>query len=241
MFDAVNENGTDYTSPHRYQVILQATFHRVSAQRRDSGLDVTSAYTKDRDSNPSVKMYTLSPEDFILSRVFTPVDQPALRSFKATVFRGHLERGGEPIGENPITVHVDKIVYAKKFDPTAQKPQQLTYILFGDEHGLFLAHLIGNPPDFDQILSVKLMGRQLTATELDHGVEIVVEGRGNTPLERLKPGQQPQRARAEFLSPTRALPFEVQVQPDVEYYFEEGELATPPTFDQTDEERRSGF
>src|SRR5947209_2866338 len=35
MFDTVNKNGTDYTSPHRYQVILQATFHRVSAHRRD--------------------------------------------------------------------------------------------------------------------------------------------------------------------------------------------------------------
>jgi hypothetical protein len=101
--------------------------------------------------------------------------------------------------------------------------------------------MIDKPPNFDQILSVKLIGRQPTITELNRGIKILVEGRGNTPLERLKPGQQPQRARAEFMLPTRALPFDVQVQPDVEYYFEEGELAMPPTFEQTEEERRSSF
>ena len=26
MFDALNDERTDYTSPHRYQVILEATF-----------------------------------------------------------------------------------------------------------------------------------------------------------------------------------------------------------------------
>jgi hypothetical protein len=241
MFGGITKTGTDYTSPHRYQVILQATFHRLSVQRRDSGLDVTSAYTNDRKSNPGVKMYTLNPEDFVLSRVFTPVGEPALRSFKATLFRGHLERGGEPIRENPIMVHVEKVAYAKKFGPSDKGIQKLSYVLFGDEHGLFLAHMINKPPDFDQVLSVNITGHEFTPDELGAGIEISFSDRNNTARERLKPGQQPQQAKAEFLSPTRASPFELQVQPGIEYYFEEGELAMPPTFDQTEEEKKSGF
>ena len=45
-------------------------------------------------------MYTLSPKDFILSRLFTPdARRPMLNTFTATVFRGHLERGGQQIGQ----------------------------------------------------------------------------------------------------------------------------------------------
>ena len=53
MFDALNSKKTDFTSPHRYQVILEARFIR-------EGKDVTEIYTKDRESNVGTKMYTLS-------------------------------------------------------------------------------------------------------------------------------------------------------------------------------------
>src|SRR4051812_47668342 len=48
MFDALNETKTDYTSLHRYQVILEVTFTK-------DGRDVTDIYTKDRQHNPKVK------------------------------------------------------------------------------------------------------------------------------------------------------------------------------------------
>jgi len=241
MFESVDASGTDYTSPHRYQVILQATFHRPVAQRRDSGMDVTSTYIGDRQSNPEVKMYTLSPQDFILSRVFTPAEQPALDTFEATVFRGHLERGGKRISDDPFMARVHRVIYARKFDPATEKLQQLTYVLFGSEHELFLAHLISKPPDFDQILSVKAIGHQISPGELDRGIKVIFADRRNTASERLEPGQQPQQPRTEFLLPTRELPFDLQVQPVKEFYFEEGELSMPPNFRQTDEEKKSGF
>ena len=54
MFNALNGEKTDYTSPHRYQVILEAEFVR-------EGKDLTDIYTKDRESNVGMKMYTLVP------------------------------------------------------------------------------------------------------------------------------------------------------------------------------------
>src|SRR4030095_7963272 len=82
MFDGLNKGKSDYTSPHRYQVILEARFS-------SGGKDVTALYTADRKSHPKTKMYTLNPTaEFVLAKLFTP----ELSSFRATVFRGHFER-----------------------------------------------------------------------------------------------------------------------------------------------------
>jgi hypothetical protein len=125
MFEAVNNAGTDYISRHRYQVILEASFNKQE--------DVTRIYTRDRENNPNVEIYTLEPNSFILSRLFSPADQPALNSFKAKIFRGHLERPGKQLigGLDPTQVQIKKVIYAKKFDPAAEKLTKLTYILFG--------------------------------------------------------------------------------------------------------------
>ena len=82
----LNDAKTEYTSPHRFQVILEAVFTR-------EGKDVTATYFSDREKNPKVNMYTVEPAEFVLSRLFTPDSpNPTLRSFRGTVFRGHLER-----------------------------------------------------------------------------------------------------------------------------------------------------
>jgi hypothetical protein len=49
----------------------------------------------------------------------------------------------------------------------------LEYLLFGKGTDLFLAHLITAPPDFDQVLGVKVTGHQFTADELANGVHVV--------------------------------------------------------------------
>ena len=45
--------------------------------------------------------------------------------------------------------------------------------MFGKGDELFLAHLITRPPDFDQILSVKVSGHAFTDAELGQGVRII--------------------------------------------------------------------
>src|SRR5437764_6564841 len=54
MFERLNSAGTDYLTPHRFQVILQAAF-------AIGGHDVSSLYFADRAKNPDVKMFTVKP------------------------------------------------------------------------------------------------------------------------------------------------------------------------------------
>ena len=233
MFDSLIEDKSDYTSMHRYQVILEAKFIR-------NGKDVTGTYMKDRQSNAGIKMYTLQPARFVLARLFTPnADSPALRSFKATIFRDHLERNGEPIeGLEDVVVKVNKVVHARKFDPSQEKPAQLEYFLFGKGDELFLAHLITKPPDFDQIVAVKAVGHRFTNEELGKGVRVLLPERSNAATQRIKEDEQ---AKAQFQIVDGSQILDLPIQAGTEYYFEEGELAMPAVFNQTPEEKKSGF
>ena len=76
-------------------------------------------------------------------------------SFTGTVFRGHLEQGGEPIaGLDSSLVTITRVVHARKMTPRQARPAHLEYILFGKGSELFLAHAIYAPPDFDQVCSI---------------------------------------------------------------------------------------
>ena len=235
MFAALNSEKTDYTSPHRYQVILEARFIK-------KGKDVTNIYTKDRESNVETKMYTLVPAPtFVLPELFTPnTRNPALSSFRATVFRGHFERRSKEInGLEDVVVDVKRVLRARKFEPSENKPEKLQYFLFGKGDELFLAHLITKPPDFDQILSVKITGHRFTDAELSRGVSVIFQDRNNTAAQRIKENEQAQ-AQSHVTGAHQFL--DLQVQAGTEYYFEEGELAIPPKFaEQTLEERKAGF
>ena len=70
------------------------------------------------------------------------------------------------------------------------------------------------------------------------GVSVVFQDRKNTATQRLKEKQQ---AQGQF-HVTGAHQFrDLTVQSGTEYYFEQGELAMPPKFATTAEERKSGF
>jgi hypothetical protein len=172
--------------------------------------------------------------------LFTPnADSPALRSFKATIFRDHLERNGEPIeGLEDVVVKVNKVIHARKFDPSQEKPAQLEYFLFGKDDELFLAHLITKPPDFDQIVAVKAVGHRFTNEELGKGVRVLLPERSNTAAHRIKENEQ---AKAQFQIVDASQILNLPIQAGTEYYFEEGELAMPAVLNQTSEERKSGF
>jgi hypothetical protein len=233
MFDDLSEDKSDYTSMHRYQVILEARFIR-------NRKDVTNIYTKDREANAGIKMYTLQPARFVLARLFTRnTGAPALKSFRATIFRDHLERNGETIqGLEDVVVNVNKVVHARKFDPSQDKPPQLEYFLFGKGDELFLAHLITKPPDFDQIVGVRTVGHRFTDEELGRGVRVLLPERSNTAAQRIKENEQ---TKAQFQVANTSQALDLPLQAGTEYYFEEGELAMPAVFSQTAEEKESGF
>ena len=228
--------GPEFDSPHRFQVILEATF-------TDGERNLTDVYFKDRMKNPMVKMYTLNPQTFVLSHL--DPKGTALKKFRGSALvRGHLERGGKSfIGdlENPpeggaFDVNVVNVVHFHEFDPKAAKPTTLEYLLFGKGSELFLAHLITKPNDFDQIISIK-MDQPFSDEELREGRRIVFSNRRNAAQERLK-----EKAKdTGMLQIPGAASRTVKVEVLKEFYFEEGELFLPPNFKSTAEERKSGF
>jgi hypothetical protein len=227
-----------FDSPHRFQVILEATF-------TDGNRDLTADYFRDRAQNPSVKMYTLNPAKFVLSRV-NP-SGAGLKNFRGnTVFRGHLERDSVPFigftGAKPppgglFDVNVKRVIHFHQFSLKATKPARLEYLLFGKGAELFLAHFITKPGDFDQIISVKITGQAFTDEQLAKGMHVVFSNRGNTAVERLKENESLTGQFQLAGGAPRTLP----VAAVREFYFEEGELAVPPNFDPTAEETKAGF
>jgi hypothetical protein len=228
MFDGLDKAKAGFRSPHRFQVILEGAFTH-------SGKDVSDLYVKDRQANPATRIYTLNPENFVLTHLFAPRDQPQLTTFSATIFRGHLENGGTPIPALEKTqVTVSRVVHGRMFHPGAKKPGELEYILFGTPSELFLAHTIFDPPDFDHVLSIKLADRKLTEQELSQRVRVVFQKR-NAATERLR---QNERLPGLLMVGDTAVPENVQVEAGPDFYFEEGELLVPPTFDPTAEETK---
>lgn len=223
---------------HDIQAILEATF-------ANEGGDPQTAYADDR-RRTGTRMYTFRPEPFILSEflsglVFSPDPKqppPPNRFFKGSVVRGHFERGGQPLLQD-VVVEVTNVVHSRQFDPDSQGLSQLGYLLFGKGRELFLAHLITKPPDFDQILSVRAVGREFTDKELRHGIPVVFPGRANSMSERIREGEQAV-GQAQLAGATPGT-VEIQVEAGTEFYFEEGELRVEPVFGQTKEEIAAGF
>jgi hypothetical protein len=214
--------------PHRYQAILEVTFAKQEG------------YVKDRREHQTTKIYTLNPETFVLPALVLadPQHQP-LRSFKAkAIFRGHLERDDSVSILQDVEVSVKRVSHFREFAPKAQKPPQLEYLLFGNGKELFLAHLIMAPPDFDQILAVKVTGHEFTNDELAKGVLVVFPRTTNAAASRL---QQKQRTAGEMKVENAPAPKKIQVEVTRELYFEEGELRVPPDFNTTSAEQQAGF
>lgn len=213
--------------PHRYQAILEVTFAKQGG------------YVKDRREHRMTKIYTLNPEKFVLPELVSsdPQHKP-LRSFKARIFRGHLERDDRvPIFQD-VEVNVKRVSHFREFDHKAKKSPQLEYLLFGKGQELFLAHLITAPPDFDQIVAVKITDHEFANEELAKGVSVVFPETTNAAASRLR---EKQRIAGEIKVDDMPTPKKIQVEVNREFYFEEGELRLPPDFKTTTAEKQAGF
>jgi hypothetical protein len=199
-----------FMKPHNYQVILQA------------GLgDAEQVYVEDRKAHPDALVYTLSPEPFVLPDLFPPgPGQPArITSFRGDLFRGHFEQPAEgtEVIAGGVEVTVDNVVLANKFDTGGEPFVDLTYVLFGAGDEVWLAHVISQPPDFDQLLSVTVSGHEPSEDELAAGIPLTVPGRKNLGRERIRPraGDPP----VEAVATVDGKPVPVEIRPQVEFYF----------------------
>jgi hypothetical protein len=221
-----------FMEPHDAQLILEVVLEE------DAGGSLMDVWSSERASHPDQRVYSMMPQRLALSTLYTP-DPPARGSFRARFFRGHLERDGKEIPElGNIVVRVADVVYAKRFD-RGGKADDLTYLLFGRGGELFLAHIISEPPDFDQILSIQLAGAHPNEDDVNKGIEVVLPGHPNTAAERLTDGTA-MTARGHVTGAHQFLSLEIaNVR---ELYFEEGELITSRgAFEPTELEIEAGF
>lgn len=218
--------------PHDAQLLLEAIPEDAA------GRSLLDAWKDERASHPDERLYTMMPEKFALSTLYTP-DPPARSSFRARFFRGHLERGGEVIPELAnVVVRVTDVLYARRFDRSG-KPDDLTYLLVGRGAERFLVHRISEPPDFDQILAVEFTGSPPDEEAMRVGVEVVLPGRPNTAEQRLRDGAAA-TARGHVTGAHQFLTLEITSIREL--YFEEGELMTSRgAFEPTPLEVEAGF
>ena len=161
----------EFESPHHYQVILQLKLDEASAK----------LFQKDQASHPKSVLYTINPQAFILPDM---IAKPS--PFTADLYRGHFERGGDSIGR--INITIEKVVYFKKFDPKATRLKEAKYLVFGSGKERFVAHVISQRPDFDQIIQVQ--------TTLAEGTELIANPSANNSLKvagkaiKVKTGQK---------------------------------------------------
>lgn len=104
----------------------------------------------------------------------------APKPFKASLFRGHFERGGTAISNN-VTVTIVKIIYRKSFSPGDKRSSTSDFIVFGNDTQQFMAHRISNKPDFDQVMEVKA-DAALRTSDTAHTVAITLNTSSNEPV-----------------------------------------------------------
>ncbi|HEX7734636.1 MAG TPA: hypothetical protein VF458_07230 [Ktedonobacteraceae bacterium] len=219
-----------FTSPHNFQVILEVGFDDA----------IRNTFLSDHQADGKT-IHTFVPEPFpivdLRDRGFG--NGPARTSLRGTIFHGHFERGGKPIAEDVVAT-VRDVVYFVELDITEKHGEDwgLSYQCFGHPGRLYFAHTIGTRPNFDHIVSARMIpgtvtnpmgdltGADVSAIGYDRTQEVTFSKRPDTPQDRLTPGEV---TRAGFLAtfgppPVESHGFFVQIGVENELYFETNDL-----------------
>jgi hypothetical protein len=214
-----------FESPHNFQVLLEVGFDDA----------VLQALRADREAGGD--LYTFEPEKFPIGELDPSGDGPARISIAGTVFHGHFERGGTPIARG--TAQVRNVVYFGELDvqATHDPDMALNYLCFGRAGLLHLAHQITASPDFDQVLTARLvpgtvtnpMGETVDAevtTDFDSAQPVEFRGRRDTPQDRLAPNETASGFFFATFGPTGSHGFGARLEVGRELYVELGELGS---------------
>ncbi len=127
-----------FHAPHDYQALFELSF-------KDLAKSETLALYNEAKLSPGI--FTLVPELMDLTQVLNGTKT----DFTAEIFKGHFEQGGQTLGA--VYVHVEKIVFSTKLNPTAPVIEN-NYYVFGTAGEYFAVHLIQGKPNFDSVASV---------------------------------------------------------------------------------------
>jgi hypothetical protein len=215
-----------FTSLHHFQVLVEAGFD-------DHVRELVLA-----DPEP---IYTFVPLPFPIAELDPADGGPARSSLRGTVFRGHFERGGKPIAQG-VVARIERVVYFRALDLGAEHAadRELTYLCFGRAGRLHLAHEITARPDFDHVLTARLVPGTATDQAGRHpdgdddalrGFEVAVpvsfSGRLDMPADRLTPKERVRGLFTQTISLAGFHGFFIQVQMGREIYLEIDELGAP--------------
>lgn len=216
-----------FQSPHNFQVILEAGFDEAASR----------VLRADRETHGKDLYYTFEPEKFHITELDPGGDGPSRASFKGTIYRDHFERGGQPITR--AVAEVRNVVHFAELDVGAVHAagQDLTYLCFGRAGRLHFAHRITAKPDFDQVLTARLVPGTVTdqagrpvgedvTRDFDQAVPVAFRGRSDTPQSRLLPEETAEGTFFETIAPKGFHGFRVQVEVDRELYVELRELGS---------------
>jgi hypothetical protein len=208
-----------FDTPHNFQVLLEVAVDDAARK----------AYRPD-------EMHTFVPEPFPIAELDPSGGGPAKTTIDGAIFGGHFERGGTRVIDR-TEAQVRQVVYFAELNVDAKHDveQQLTYLCFGRPGRLFLAHRVTARPDFDHVLSARLVPESLTdqaGRPLDEGAstvgftlaEPISFERPDTAENRLASGEA---ARGLFFQTTSRAGFHGffgQMEPENELYLEVDEL-----------------
>ena len=156
---------------HMYQVTLEVT---LSPEAR-------AAYLKDRQANPG-DYYVLGN---LQTDLFTIPDVilGKTKNFQADIFRG---MPADPNKDKPlihnVTTTIKRIVYARHFDYTIPYPDDMTYIVFGNEKEAFIDHYLTEEDDFLHIMSLYKVPDWLSVDQLAISAHVGFIGLPSTPM-----------------------------------------------------------
>jgi hypothetical protein len=130
-----------FHAPHDYQLVT-----KISIIPWQTRVDVFKQYQQHKAEGET--LFTLVPEKMDLTLVINGQKN----QFVATVFAGHFEQGGTPIGTVKVTV--TQVIFTKKLNPkeAQTKPE---YFKFGNKDETYAVHIIKGKPSFDEILKLK--------------------------------------------------------------------------------------
>jgi glyoxylase-like metal-dependent hydrolase (beta-lactamase superfamily II) len=146
-----------FHSPHDYQLIAEVALPETSL----------AAYRADVRAHPG-EIYTLAPTE----RWILPDTIAEGAVFDADLYRGHFERGGEPILSH-VAVSIRHVAHFRRFEP-GRRPDPTSWIGFGRGSEHFLAHRIEGAPDRDQIAEVSQRVDEGAAVRFDGASPIKV-------------------------------------------------------------------
>lgn len=161
---------------HMYQATLEIT---ISPEAK-------AAYLKDRQENPG-NYYVLGN---IQTDLFTIPDimLGKTQNFQADIFRN---MPADPNKDQPlihnITTTITRIVYARHFDYSIPYPDDLTYIIFGNEKEAFIDHYLTEEQDFLNIMALDKVPDWLPLDQLAISANVGFIGLPSTPMPETPP------------------------------------------------------